>query len=96
VTTGSDHSHLQRAFDMLAFSCVQTLDEALADPMRRALVRSCAAWLARRDRADARAAQRRQVVRPAINTPSPSRTWWQRPPTHITDLKRAAAGDRED
>jgi hypothetical protein len=94
VTNEADRDHLQRAFRMLAFRCVQTLDEALADPLRARLVYTCAAWLANRDKAEA--AQRRHVVRPPEPTPSPSRTWWYRPPTHTTDLKRAAAGDLDD
>jgi hypothetical protein len=96
VKTPPDRTLLERVFRMLAFRCVRTLDEALSDPLRARLVYACATWLARRDRAEAEAAQRRRVVRPAESTPSPSRAWWQRPPTHITDLKRAAAGDRED
>ena len=81
---------------MLAFRAVRTLDEALADPLRAHLVHTCAIWLAKRDRHEAEAAQRRHVVRPPEPTPSPSRTWWLRPPAHTTDLKRAAAGDRDD
>lgn len=91
-----DRTLLERVFRMLAFQCVRTLDEALQDPLRARLVYACATWLARRDRAEAEAAQRRHVVRPPEPTPSPSRTWWQPPPTHTTDLKRAAAGDRDD
>lgn len=84
---------------MLAFRAVCTLDDALADPLRGRLVHTCAIWLANRDRHEAEAAQQRHVVRPPEPTPSPSRTWWHRPaaPQAITtDLKRAAAGDRDD
>jgi len=96
VNNGFDRDHLQRAFRLLAFRSVQTLDEALADPLRAHLVYTCATSLANRDKATAEAAQRRHVVRPAEPTPSPSRTWWQPPPTHTTDLKRASAGDLDD
>jgi hypothetical protein len=94
---GQDHLH--RAFRMLAFRCVKTLDEALADPLRAHLVYTCATWLANREKAETEAAQRLHVVRPPEATPSPSRTWWYRPPAPqaiTTDLKRAAAGDRDD
>lgn len=96
MTTGPNRDHLQRAFHLLAFRSVLTLDEALADPLRAHLVYTCATSLANREKAQAEDAERRHVVRPPEPTPSPSHTWWQPRPTHTTDVKRAAAGDLDD
>lgn len=88
--------HLQRAFQRLAFKCVSSLEEAMADERRAKLVTACARSIAFHDQRQARAAERRRVIRPADNSPSPSRTWWKPPAAgHAADLKRKAANDND-
>lgn len=86
--------HLQAAFQAMAWKG-WTYDAAMADPTRKAIV----SWRARQI-CDAQAKTiRRRVVTPR-QTRQAVRRWLAQPAPYpgaaVTDLKRAAAGDRDD
>lgn len=94
--------HLQAAFQAMAWDG-WTFDAAMADPTRKAIV----SWRARQI-CEAQAKKqantsRRRVLAPR-QTRQATRRWQQADAQHsphypgaaVTDLKRAAAGDRDD
>lgn len=98
--------HLREAFELLKFAD-STFDQAMADPVRGPIVRWCARQKAD---AEARVMRRRPVTFPGQPAPmrapvpgpsvrsAPSAAATRHPGPLFTavDVKRAAAGDRDD
>ena len=86
--------HLQAAFAAMGWTDC-TFDAAMADPTRKAIV----SWRARQICNAHAKASRRRVVAPR-QTRQATRRWLAQPTPYpgaaVTDLKRAAAGDRDD
>lgn len=90
--------HLQAAFEAMAWQG-WTFDAAMADPTRKVIV----SWRARQICQAQAQAGRRRVLAPR-QTRQATRRWQQADAQHgqhypgaaVTDLKRAAAGDRDD
>lgn len=84
--------HLQAAFQAMAWEG-WTYEAAMADPTRKAIV----SWRARQI-ANRETLIRRYIARPVVRQMRPRIEALVRSlqPNSVTDLKRAAAGDRDD